>query len=188
MPDRVRHLNKSVDMGTMLSRVQLDLDPTSRKVKKQGYVPITGRQSLVEFDDTSAATSLGSGNPRLICRLDKGHVQMEKVIPRSDSSSIYTHGRDAALQKWLNGTPNQIESVDQAKASANFALLGGRYGHLDQRALKFSYKKTINAVESAYSSDRKDFFKQIIKNKGFKMDDLKLVYEKKGLLSKSFAF
>ena len=86
-------------MGNMLSRadVELDLDPTVIKVKKQGYVPITGRQSLIEFDDSSAATSLGSGNPRLTCRLDKGHVKLEKMAPRSKCMSIYTHGRDMAL-------------------------------------------------------------------------------------------
>ena len=44
LPDRVKHLNKSVDMGSMLSRADLDIDmdPTIIKVKRSGYDPVAG--------------------------------------------------------------------------------------------------------------------------------------------------
>lgn len=140
----------------MLSRADLDIDmdPTAMKVRRQGYVPITGRQSLAEFAESTA----GSANPRLTCRLDKGHVQMKRTLPRSDTQSIYTHGRDSTLQRWLDGAPNQIESLDHTKVQSNFGLLGGRLGHLDQRALKFSYKKPTSSIDNHYDSNRTDFF------------------------------
>ena len=43
-----------------------------------------------------------------------------------------------------------METLDQSKLTA-------RLGHLDQRALKFSYKKPVDVVENAYEGNRKDF-------------------------------
>lgn len=54
------------------------------------------------------------------------------------------------MQKWFDEYPNQIESMDKTKVRENFIHLGGRYGELDKRTLKFTYKKPISEVESEY--------------------------------------
>jgi hypothetical protein len=73
------------------------------------------------------------------------------------------------------------------KVKDNFIHLGGRYGELDKRTLKFTYKKPISEIESEYHDDRQSFFSSIIKNKGYKIDDLKSVYAKKGFIKRNYA-
>jgi hypothetical protein len=189
LPDRVGHLNKSVDMGSMLSRadMDIDMDPTVIKVKRSGFEPVTGTQSLIEYDDQSTATALDAINPRLFgYRLDKGFVHINRQLARNDRESIYHHKKDDQLRKFLDNCPNQIENVDPQKASQSFIHLGGRYGELDKRTLKFTYKKPLSEVEDDYQKDRRSFFSSIIKNKGYNINNLKDIYAKKGFISKEY--
>jgi len=54
--DRVRKFNRSVNMSCMLNRDDyekcLDLDPTRIKLKRNGYDPITGKFSLVDYSES----------------------------------------------------------------------------------------------------------------------------------------
>lgn len=77
--------------------------------------------------------------------------------------------------------------MDKTKVRENYIHLGGRYGELDKRTLKFTYKKPVSEVESEYQDDRQSFFSSIIKNRGFKLDDLKDVYAKKGYIKRGYA-
>ena len=63
-------MNKSVNMKSMLVRKEIDLDPTTIKLKKNGYEPITGRFSLVDYSSTIDQIKIKQlGN---FGRMDKG--------------------------------------------------------------------------------------------------------------------
>ena len=101
---------------------------------------------------------------------------MTKTIERTERfRSIYTHKRDKSIDDWLHSHPGKIETIDKEKVSRNFELLSGKTGHLDKRARKFCYKTPIESIVNEFESNRKDFYMSVIKNKKYKIADLRAV-------------
>ena len=68
--------------------------------------------------------------------------------------SIYTQYRDPKITRWLTQREDQLSSIDLSEVSKNFEKLG----HLDQRALKFSYKTPLETIEKDFKDNKSEFY------------------------------
>ena len=117
-------------MGRMLSRQHLNrsVDLQLRRITKRGYEPISLRQTMADLEEP---IPFGSG---LIS------PSMQKVSPRKIAGSIYGE-KDQKIIDHLTQRSDQIESLDQGKASSAYTLTNNH--QKKERALKFTYERPI---------------------------------------------
>ena len=147
-------LNKSVD-ATLIE-----------KMARTGHHPVP-QSELRDIDSSFIACNLFS---------------MEKTSPRRDTyRSIYSHHNDTAMMSWLSQRTDQIESIDHGKLSTNYKLLGAR-NNRDTKCLQFSYEKPMSEIIGDFENNRQGFYSKIIRNRGYKIKNVKEVLEHKGLI------
>jgi len=172
---------KSVDWDRMSPRNDLIGQKEERnhsKLKKYGYEMVTANASTAELSENFGQPDFKPWLNRLD---DCTSFSMYKVPPRKDTyRSIHTF-KDQSLASWFNTRPHQLETIDLAKVSLNFDKIGNRTTQ-DQRALKFSYDKPVGEIVSDFDQNKQQFYKDIIKNRGYKVKSLRSVLHNKGLI------